>query len=313
MSLRLTGLSNFLLFQRSLNIQNQQLFKTSEQLSTQKKINRPSDDPEGSRIVLGLKEGVERVQQYLKNLDAGERFLRETEVSLTSVKDLLVRAKELAIQGRNGILSTDSRNAIAAEVQQLLQQLTQIGNAEVNGEYLFSGYRTQTAPFSLDVAQPNADPVETYAGDSNVRLIQVGDSVTLQVQSRGDTVFQGDGTVNTVNLFQTLADLEVALRAGNVDDTDASSVGQMIDDLDLGISQVLSEITSVGARTNRLETTRDHFEAQKETLKSFLASIEDVDIAEVGFEYQRASTALQATITAAGNSMQLPSLLDFIR
>lgn len=313
MSLRLTGLSNFLLFQRALTTRNEGVFKSSEQLSSQKKINRPSDDPEGLRIALGFRQSIESVDQYLKNLDSGERFLNETETSLTSVKDLLVRAKELAIQGRNGILSSSSREAIAQEIQQIQQQLLLTANTQMNGEYLFSGYRTQTAPFSLSALQPGADPVATYAGDTHVRSVQVGDNITLAVQSRGDLVFQGDGTADTVDLFQTLADLEVALRNNNVDDTDPASVGQMVDDLDLAMNQVLSEITSVGANLNRIQNNREHFESQKETLKSFLSSIEDVDMSEVAFDYQSANTALQATITAAGNIMNLPSLMDFLK
>ncbi len=313
MTIRSTGLSNFVLFQRALSLRNSDLYKASEQLSTQRRINRASDDPEGARVAMGYQQGIDRIEQYLKNLDSGERYLRETEAALTSAKDLVVRAKELAIQGRNGILSSESRAAIAAEIQQLMQQMVLVANTEVSGEYLFAGYRTSTAPFSLDAAQPNADPVATYAGDTNVRSIQIGDSSHLQIQSRGDEVFAGDGSPQTVNIFQTLADLEVALRTDNLDDTDPASVGSMIDDLDIGLNQLLSEITSVGARVNRIELNRIHFDTQRETLKGFLSSIVEVDMSEAAFDYQRANTALQATMTAAGNVMNLPSLMDFIR
>jgi flagellar hook-associated protein 3 FlgL len=309
---RPTGLSNFLLFQRAIASRNIESFKTAEKLSTQKRINRPSDDPEGSKIILSFKDGLQRLEQYEKNLNVGDRMLKQTESSLMTVKDILLRAKDLAIQGRNGTLSQEGRTALAQEIQQLQQELLRLSNTELNGEYLFSGYRSGTIPFTLSALQPNANPVATYNGDTNVRSIQIGDASNLVVQSRGDLTFMGDGTAATVNLFQTMANLEVALRAGNLDDTDPASVGSMIDNLQIGIGQVINEITTVGAYQNRIESARSYLGAQIETIKTFVSSLEDVDMAEAAFEYQRANIALDATLTAAGNILNLPSLMDFI-
>jgi flagellar hook-associated protein 3 FlgL len=313
MGMRLTGLSNFLLFQKALAMRNTKVFKDSEQLSTQKQINRPSDDPQGARNVLSLRQSLDKMEQYQHNLTTGEQFLRDSEVTLSNVKDVLNRAKELAIQGRNGIQSQESRNAIAAEVQQLQQQLLTESNTSINGEYIFAGYRTSTKPFALDVSQPSVDPVATFSGDSNVRSVQISDASNLTVQSRGDLIFMGDGTAATVDLFQTLADLEVALRAGNIDDSDPSSIGAQIDNLQTGMNQVINEITSIGANENRVSDTQSYLDTQMETLKSLVSSIEDADIAQTSFDYQQSSLALQATINAAGNILRLPSLMDFLK
>jgi flagellar hook-associated protein 3 FlgL len=313
MGTRLTALSNFMLFQRALTRRNDELSKASEQLSTQKQINRPSDNPEAAKTVLSFKQALERMDQYKNNLTFGDQFLKQTEAALNSTKDILVRAKELAIQGKNGTQNVDSRKAIAAEVQQLQKQLLVTANSEINGEYIFAGYRSNTVPFALDAAQPNADPVVTYSGDTNVRSIQISESSNLEIQSRGDQVFRGDGTASTVDLFQTLADLEVALRAGNVDDSNASSVGAQIDKLTTGFNQVVNEITSIGANQNRIETTRNFLDAQNETLKSFVSSLEDADLSQAAFEYQRTNVALEATINVSGNILKLPSLMDFIK
>lgn len=302
-----------MLFQRALTRRNDELSKASEQLSTQKQINRPSDNPEAAKTVLSFKQALERMDQYKNNLTFGDQFLKQTEAALNSTKDILVRAKELAIQGKNGTQNVDSRKAIAAEVQQLQKQLLVTANSEINGEYIFAGYRSNTVPFALDAAQPNADPVVTYSGDTNVRSIQISESSNLEIQSRGDQVFRGDGTASTVDLFQTLADLEVALRAGNVDDSNASSVGAQIDKLTTGFNQVVNEITSIGANQNRIETTRNFLDAQNETLKSFVSSLEDADLSQAAFEYQRTNVALEATINVSGNILKLPSLMDFIK
>lgn len=313
MDLRLTGLSSYYLFTKSLSDRNRDLFKTSEQMSSQKRINRPSDDPEGYKVALGYKDSQEKILQYQRNLEVADRSLQQTSTSLNSVKELLQRAKDLAIQGRNGTLNQDARNSIAQEIQQLQQQLVQIANTNINGEYIFAGYKTDTLPYALSSSQPRVDPVATYSGDTNTRAVQVSENSTMAIQVRGDHVFQGDGTANQVDLFQTLADLEVALRDNNNDDTDAASIGSMIDDLGKGITQVLDHITSVGAKLNRIDSTRTANQNQIDTLKTFTSDIEDADIAQVAFEFQRANTALQATINSAGIILKMPTLMDFIQ
>lgn len=312
MGLRLTGLSSFYLFTRSLGNRNLDMFRASEQMTTQKRINRPSDDPEGTKVILGYKESLGRIEQYQRNLDVADRNLQQTETTLNHVKDILQRAKDLALQGRNGTLNQDARNAIAGEIQQLQQQLLQAANTNINGEYLFAGYKTSTQPYTLSSSQPNADPVATYAGDSNTRAVQVSESSTIVIQARGDQVFQGNGTADEVDLFQTMADLEVALRAGNLDDTDNASVGAMLDDLDKGVNQVLNQTTSVGAKLNRIEATRIEYQTQRDTLREFTSSIEDADVAQVAMELSRAKTALDATLGSANIVLHMPSLMDFI-
>lgn len=289
------------------------MFKTSEQMATGKRINRPSDDIDGYQQALALKSTLDRVSQYERNLNQGERLLKHAETALSSVHDVLKRAKELALQGRNGTLSQDERTAIAEEVQQLQQQVLNLANTQIDGEYIFSGYRSNTKPYALDNAQPNADPVATYSGDSNIRTVQINDSTTLDVQVRGDQTFQGDGTAATVDIFQTLADLESSLRSGNLDETSATGVPQMIDDVQTAMNQVINQVTSIGARSNRIEAARSHFDVQKETIQSFLEDIETADPYETIMEFQKATTALQSTVNAASIVLNQPSLLQFIK
>ncbi|MDB5038411.1 MAG: flgL [Bacteriovoracaceae bacterium] len=315
MGMRLTGLSNFLLFQNAIAGRNSDLYKTSEQLSTQKRINRPSDNPQGASDVLAFKQDIDKITQYSQNLTVADRSLKDTETTLSSVKDLITKAKELALQGNNGTQSQSSRDAIADQIQQLQQQMVVFSNSNIEGQYIFGGYRTDNPPFTLNASQPAANPVVTYNGDTNTKSVQISDSSNLQIQSRGDQVFKGDGTANTVDLFQTMADLETALRAGNVtsDPSSTTNVGSQLTKLDTGLNQVLNELTTIGASENRVTTTQDFLTTQTETLKSFVSSIEDVDMATVAFDYQKSTTALQATINAAGTIMHLPSLIDFLK
>jgi len=321
MGLRLSGLSGYLLFQRSLAVRNQAMMKSSEELSTQKRINRPSDDPQGAKTVLTYRSAIDKLNQYKANIGNADRMLKQTEVALNGAKDVLIRAKEIALQGNNTTIGQSGRLALAEEVKQIREQLLGHANTELNGEYIFSGYKTNVEPITLDVGFPNP-PTATYNGDTNLRSIQIAEGETMTVQSRGDRVFLGDGTANTVDLFEVLGNLENTLRtepnpAANPGDPDhfdtlSAAFGDAIEDLDLGFNQVLKEVTSLGGRMNRLTSTTEDFDIQLETLRSFVSDIEDKDIAEITMEFQRAQLALQATLGSAGAVMQLPSLMDFI-
>lgn len=312
MTLRLSGLSSFLMFQRSFRARSVDVFNASEQLATQKRINRPSDDPEGSKIVLNFREALGRMEQYRRNIEVVNRNYTTTESILMEMNDLLQRAKEISIQGNNGTQDETSRVALAEEVQQLQQQLLVLSNTKVNGNFIFSGVKTDTQPYTLDPGQPAATPVATFNGSTTLQSIAINEASTMDTQLNGEEIFLGDGGPDTVDVFQTLANLEVALRDGNTDEADPVGIPQMIDDLDIAIQQTLGNVTSIGSKINRLDRSRDQLLSQESSFKDFISQIEDVDVAEIALEFQRTQTALQATIGSAGAVLSLPSLMDFV-
>lgn len=314
MTVRMTGFSNFLMFQRMITERNANMFEASERISSQKRINRSSDDPEGKKLILGFRDTLERAEQFEANIGLAKRQLTQAESALTDVNSALVRAYEKAIEGNNGIKSAQEREAIANEIHQIAQNVLNLANTQINGEYIFSGFRTDTRPFSLDASYPNATPAATFSGDgTNLKSIQINESGSVTIQINGEDTFLGDGTPATVDIFQSLANLETALRTGDLDASSATGVPAMIANLKTAQTQVLNEITSIGARTNRLDTAKEQLAVQKETLKTFIEDVEGVDFAEVTMEFQRAQLAMQGTISAAGNILNLPSLMDFLR
>jgi flagellar hook-associated protein 3 FlgL len=321
MSLRLSGTSSYILFQRNLGLRNAELFKSSEQLSSQKRINRPSDDPEGAKAVLNFRTALDRIDQYKSNILAARRSLVQTENAVSGTKTELDRIKEIALQANNSFMSTEARLALAEEVRQITQTVLGLANTEVNGEYIFSGFKTDTLPFTLDANFPTP-PTATYNGDTNLKSVKIGEGETIESQIRGDLLFLGDGGPRSVDIFQVLGTLENTLRTevnpaanpGDPDhfDTISAALGESIEDIDIAINQVIRDLTQLGGKTNRLDTAENNFEIQKETLKTFISDIEDKDFAEITMEFQRAQLALQATLGAANATLTLPSLMDFV-
>ena len=87
-------------------------------------------------------------EQYLRNMDSSTGWLQATDATLTSANGALQRARELAVQGSNDTLDASQRGDMAAEVDQLLQQMVQWGNATLKGQRLFGGTKTDTNPFT---------------------------------------------------------------------------------------------------------------------------------------------------------------------
>jgi len=150
----------------------EQLKDVNEQIGSQQRINKPSDDPLGLTHALNLKEVLSQINQYGTNINHGQSWLQATESALQSAQDLITRAKTLANQMSTETYNATDRANAAQEVQNITEQLVQLGNTQVNGRYIFSGDKDRTAAFGLDftihpaVAGPGNDPAYTGTATS---------------------------------------------------------------------------------------------------------------------------------------------------
>ena len=205
-------------FDRSLrNMQETQsdAAKTNEQLSTGKALIRPSDDTDKLRTIGNLERAIDKVQSYNNNVDhLINRFATE-EGALTSASDILIRAKELAIQASNATMSSEDRKIVAIEVAGLKAELLALANSrDVNGQAMFGGAKTSSDPFVV-----SADGTVTYQGDSRQTMIEVGENRQLPKNRSGLDVFSGvsrmdeNGATKRIDFFAVLADFEESLVA----------------------------------------------------------------------------------------------------
>ncbi len=177
-------------------IQDQQskVNRTSLQMATGKRILAPSDDPTGAVQSLELDAAIATTQQYQKNAVLAEQRLNLEEGIFESVNISLQRVRELTIQGNNDTQTEEDRRFIAAEVRGRLDELLGLANTrDANGEYIFSGYQSQTQAFA-----PNAGGGFDYFGDSGQRFLQISADRQIAIGDSGDAVFRqipnGNGT-----------------------------------------------------------------------------------------------------------------------
>ncbi len=262
------------------------LSKTQLQLATGQRMLAPSDDPAAATKVLELDQLLSSVSQYQRNGDAAEARLRREENVLEGVGDIMQRVRELAVRATNGSLSAGDRQAISAEVREHLNGLMGLANAtDTNGEYIFSGYRTDVPAF-VDDGAGNF----TYQGDQGQRLLQIGSARHVTTGDPGDSVFMGidDGNGGVSDVFSIVHDFITDL------DNNTPS-GATLTALDNAMDQIQTVRTKIGGRMNAIENQHginDSFGLVMEQNRSIL---EDLDYGEAVSRLQQQELILQAS------------------
>ena len=125
------GVDNILSQQARLN-------ETQLQLSTGKRVNRPSDDPSASTQLLKLSTLKSKTEQFNRNIDAARHQLQLQESVLSSVSNVLQRVRELTVQANNATQSDEGRAAIADEIYNRVDELLQYANTKDPMASIFS-------------------------------------------------------------------------------------------------------------------------------------------------------------------------------
>ncbi|AGB19841.1 flagellar hook-associated protein FlgL [Thermoanaerobacterium thermosaccharolyticum] len=285
-------------FMNDYNNNLERLQKDQNMLSTGKKISKPSDDPVAVANTLKIKTEMARNDAYTKNTDDARSWLDLTDTALGQIGDLLQNARELAVQGSNGTLTPNNMQSIAAQVDQIKQQLIQVGNTQYNGRYIFAGYKTDTKPFS--------DSSNGYAGDDGVIQFEIGaGGNTLQVNVTGDKVF--DVTSGTSQLLNVMDNLSNALKSG-----DNQAVSNIIGDIDNQLQNVLAIRADAGAKANRIDLTANRLSDDNYNFTALLSKNQDADIAQVITNLKMDDNVYRASL-ASGAMIIQPSLVDFLR
>ena len=295
-SLNRTALSN-------INLNYKKIQETQEKLSSGKRINRPSDDPSGTRKVLGLKAEEFQVQQFLDNTETAKEQINFTSNTLESIQDIFSKIKELTIQASNDTLGQSERKIISGELDELLESVLQNANTDNNGRYIFSGTQTLTSAFTATRDSNGNISSVSYNGNNEEIKYQIGPNTFMQINLPGGKLFQGN------KAFSTLISLRDSLNASTFDSTAFSNLRTTMDTATDAIS---TEITKFGAKANRLEMTTNSLENSQTALKELISYTEDADIASLIMNLKHQENVLQSSLETGAMVIQ-STLLDFLR
>jgi flagellar hook-associated protein 3 FlgL len=196
--------------------------KTSQQISSGKRVLSPADDPVAATTILMLNQELSRTTQYSKNIDSANNNLSLEDTTLQSVVSLVQRLKELAVNaGNTAVLTPSDYKAISAEVDSRLGELLGLQNTRnASGQYIFAGFQSQTQPFVN-----NGGGNYSYQGDEGQLYVQASTSVTVAVSDSGKKVFMdipsSHNTFNTRASPANLATPPAMISVGDVYDQSA--------------------------------------------------------------------------------------------
>jgi flagellar hook-associated protein 3 FlgL len=291
-----------------LNNITAKLSKSQQKASSNKEISRPSDDPFNAARAMALRQSVNGTRQHQRNVQDGMGWTDATDQALTSISESVRQARDLIVQGGTDSSDQNSRNAIAAELEQLVEAIKGDASATYRGSYIFSGAETATRPY-------DAGADDTYHGnDAGLApgvpgiVREIGPGVTLTLNIVGHTVLgQGQGAADN-KLLDVMRDAIDHLRSGD----GASLRGTDLARLDTNFDNLLDVQAGNGARANRLEAALSRLAEVEETTVKQLSETEDADIAKTIIDLNSQQAAYQASLRAGASIVQA-SLMDFLR
>lgn len=296
MSLNDSRMPSSLLVSRSLtNLQDvfSRLTDLQDQAGSLKRLRRPSDAPADVVPALALRAGMNRNDQFSRNLEDASGWLGAADNALTSVSENLTRVRDLVITAKNAASDATARKAAADEIDSIRQGLLSLANTQYAGRPVFGGTASGGVAYSA---------TGSYVGISTPVERTIAPGQRVQVNVNGDDVFGTPGN----DLFATLTQLSDAVR------NNAPGVDALASELDGRIQNVHSTLGEVGARSKRVEDMKTQNTADGLTMKQNLSGLEDVDLAEVMVSLEAQRVAYQAALQATAKAIQ-PSLADFLR
>jgi len=270
----------------------------NEKVASGKKLNRPSDDPFAMVESMKLKSTMVQFDQYGRNMKTASSWMSLGETVLSQCLDLVGRARELTVQMASDTQSADTRAAAASEAGHLLDQAISLGNTQLAGRYIFSGYKTSTAPFS----KTTTAGIETaqYNGDTHDFQVQIGKDETISAGKNGQTVLMDS------SLFETLGNLKKALE-GN----DPANIQAQLGNLTTAENYLNNQIADAGGRQNRLQVKQTVMDRLNGDLQERLSIAEDADLPGVIMDLKSREIAYQAAMAAAARVHDL-TLLNYM-
>lgn len=174
--------------------------RMEEQLSSTRRINRPSDDPMGTLRVLEYRHELEQIGQFQKDVQFGQAWLGGTDQALSSLDDLLIEAFDITLNMSNDTIPDDQRDSLAGRVSAIIDQALEAANARQSGRYLFSG--TLTDQPTLIASSSGV----VFNGNTSALRTKLGGGSMMDLNSIGSETF--------TRAFMTLGqkfDLDVAI------------------------------------------------------------------------------------------------------
>jgi flagellar hook-associated protein 3 FlgL len=283
-----------------LSTSSQRLVDAQIRASSGKRILKPSDDVTGTGKAIRLRSAISEIEQFTRNTDMAKSQMGVTENTLNTISKALQDVRTVAMRAANDSMTADNKTALAAQLDQIVQDLVAAANTQYSGKYILAGSQTQKQPI---IVNAGGEPPYSYQGDSESFKVQIapgGTYITANVTA--DAVFNmGSAAVASApDAFSMIKTLKENVLAG-----DTQAISEQLSDIDAIWSNVSNIVTNVGARMQRLEAADNSLQDTKVVMSDLLSKTEDADLMEAVLEVRTRENIYQAAMTTANRLMEV--------
>ncbi len=294
----------------NLNRNGNRMSDLQTQMSTGRKLNKPSDDPVGITYSMRYRAELSSNDQYQRNVDGALSWLEFSDQMVGQVGSILQRMKELTVQASNTTNPQSALDSIKTEVEQLKEQLIDIGNSKLNGKYIFNGQTYDVKPYDFPKDANNLSDT-SGAGDlltdqGEINYI-VSDNIQLSINISGNDIFGSPEEKDDDHLFTMVDRLITALGAG-----DFPGISAELDQLDTRLDKVMTARSEIGAKVNRVELMSNRLEDLGINLTDLQSKTEDADYEKLIIQSKIQESIYNASLSV-GSKIISNSLVDFLR
>jgi len=282
------------------------LDKLQESISSGQNVNRPSDDPIASRLLLEIGDKLKTIDQYSSNINKATSWLKFTSTALDGISGIVNLAKKVAGTINTGSSDPSLRQSAHDQLVDLKKQIVDMANTQFGDQYIFGGANNTVPPFN------NTD--NNYAGDSTQFSIDIGQNASQALNVTGDRLLKGGGTNPTYGAIDILTTFDnlIAAVGDSVTPSNVPAISTAAQDLQDGARQLNIATSDILSRMTRLDNMDKLNDNNKNTLLSVYTSTQEVDYAKLGIQLNSQKVAFEASLSATAKLSQL-SLLDFLR
>jgi flagellar hook-associated protein 3 FlgL len=291
-------------FLHSLDQIQRRLASAQAQISSGRRMNRASDDPDQVSRLLTIRSQLSAVRQDRMNLGRVQSEVAAAEQGLQHGIELMDRILVLGTQGATNATPLDSRLTLAGEVGALLAQLVGVSTAAADGRYIFSGDSDSSIPYTVNLeANP---PYSAYQGSSATREILHPTGIRMRVARTAEQIFEDPDPSR--NVFGSVLALRDALAGGDVD-----SIKDALNRVRTAAVHLNNELAFYGAAQNEIAQSLSYAHQEELRLTTELSRLEDADLTEAILEMNQAQIHQEAALGAGARIQKRPSLFDFLR
>lgn len=264
------------------------------ELSSGIRVTSLGQDPVASGENVLLLNQIQKDDSFTETSSLVNGQLQVADSALGSVVSQLTDAISLATSGDNGTLNSSDLKSISNQIAGIRDEVVSLANSSYQGQYIFAGGQTSTAPFTVSNATVPA--TVTYNGDSDVNFLQTPNGQTIQLNVPGNQIFTAAGTNVIGALNQLVADFASGTASGSsVTDTTA---------LNTALSFVSQQRVVIDNSITRLTAASDAVTSSKTQLTAAQTNLMQADLPTISTQLSLAETqqtALEDVISQLGS------------